>query len=62
MWMVFVDLRKAYDSVARGMLFEALVGELGVSPTVVGELCRMYTGVRARVLARVEMGPPFAVH
>ena len=61
LWNVFVDLKKAYDSVDRGKLFTALVGELGLSPEVVRHLRDMYTSVRVRVLVRGEMGPEFEV-
>lgn len=46
-YVCFVDLRKAYDSVDRGKLFSALMLELGVSDGLVAALRRMYTDVRA---------------
>lgn len=39
---VFVDLAKAYDSVVRSRLFEALVAELGVRDDIVRALVLLY--------------------
>ena len=43
LYVVFVDLTKAYDSVDRTTLFEAMVHELGVASETVSLLCRMYS-------------------
>lgn len=40
--LVFVDLKKAYDKVSRGKLWEALVGELGVPEYLVTIIRNMY--------------------
>ena len=50
LYVVFVDLTKAYDSVDRTTLFEAMVHELGVAPGTVAILRRMYADVQACVL------------
>lgn len=42
--MVFIDLKKAYDSVPRGKLWDALVGELGVPDELVQIIRNMYVG------------------
>ena len=52
LWLTFMDLRKAYDSVDRAKLFRALAADLGISPSLVQQLRAMYTGVRAYVLVR----------
>ena len=59
--MVFVDLTKAYDSVDRTVLYEALVRELGVSPGTVATLRRMYTDVQACVLRDSHLSAQFPV-
>ena len=45
LYVVFVDLTKAYDSVDRTTLFEAMVYELGVALGTVAILHRMYLDV-----------------
>ena len=42
LYVVFVDLTKAYDSVDRKTLFEAMVHELGIALGTVSILRRMY--------------------
>ncbi len=42
---MFIDLSKAYDSVIRSRLFEALVMDLKVPPDIVRALIHLYTGV-----------------
>ena len=59
--MVFVDLTKAYNSVDRTVLYEALVRELGVSPGTVATLRRMYTDVQACVLRDSHLSAQFPV-
>ena len=44
--IVFVDLKKAYDSVSRELLWEALVGELGVPDDLVQIIRNMYIDSR----------------
>ena len=46
LYAIFVDLSKAYDSVLRSRLFEALVGELSLPPDLVKALVLLYTDVR----------------
>ena len=45
LYVVFVDLTKAYDSVDRTTLLAALVHELGITPGTVSILRRMYSDV-----------------
>ena len=47
---VFVDLQKAYDSVPCAKLFEVLWRELGVAPSTIKCLHRMYTDIQASIL------------
>ena len=47
LYILFVDLRKAYDGIDRTLLCQALVRELGVAPALVVTLQRMYTDVSA---------------
>ena len=47
LFLLFVDLRKAYDCIDRTLLYQALVAELGVAPELVATLRRMYTEVTA---------------
>ena len=47
LWVTFVDLKKAYDSVDRARLFRALASELGIAPYVLCDLRTMYRDVRA---------------
>ena len=59
--MVFVDLTKAYDSVDRTTLFEAMVHELGVKPGTVAILRRMYSDILACVLRDSLLSSQFPV-
>ena len=47
LYMCFVDLQKAYDTVDRSKLYGALATELGVVPGLVAILRQMYTDVGA---------------
>lgn len=47
---MFVDLKKAYDTVSRGKLWEALVGELGVPEYLVRVIRNMYLESRGIVV------------
>lgn len=47
LYVCFVDLQKAYDTVDRSKLYGALATELGVVPGLVAIFRRMYTDVRA---------------
>ena len=59
---VFVDLQKAYDSVPRAKLFEVLWCELGVAPSTIKCLHRMYTNIRASILIGQAFSRPFEMH
>ena len=61
LYVVFVDLTKAYDSVDRTTLFEAMVHELGVAPGTVAVLRRMYSDVQACVLRDSLLSSQFPV-
>ena len=61
LYTVFVDLRKAYDCVDRARLYQALVEELGVDPSLVVILRNMYTKVHAQVLVSGELSEPFGI-
>ena len=61
LYVVFVDLTKAYDSVDRTTLFEAMVHELGVEPGTVDILRRMYSDVLACVLRDSLLSSQFPV-
>ena len=50
LYVVFVDLTKAYDSVDRTTLFEAMVHELGIALGTVSILRQMYLDVWPCVL------------
>ena len=45
LYTCFVDLSKAYDSVIRSRLFDALAGELGIGDDLVKALVLLYTDV-----------------
>jgi len=38
LWLQFIDLAKAYDSVDRGRLWRVMLDELQLPPTLVGSL------------------------
>lgn len=61
LYAVFVDLAKAYDSVQRSKLFEALVADLGVPDELVRALVLLYTGVTQQVVVDGELSAPFPV-
>ena len=61
LFVLFVDLQKAYDCVDRTLLFSALVHELGVAPGVVAALRRMYTEVSARALVADQLSDDFPI-
>lgn len=46
---MYVDLSKAYDSIDRARLWEALIGELGLSGDTVCALQRLYSDLRVQV-------------
>jgi hypothetical protein len=38
LYILFIDLEKAYDSIDRGLLWTTLLQDLGIDPTLVGSL------------------------
>ena len=58
MYAVFIDFRKAYDSVDRGTLWECL-SRLGVHGCMLRTLKEMYHEVRLRVRVGDELGEEF---
>jgi len=60
-YAVFVDLAKAYDSVVRSKLFEALVADLGVRADLVKALVLMYENVTQQVVVDGELSEVFSV-
>eukprot|EP00435_Cladocopium_sp_Y103_P063737 s465_g25.t1 len=60
LYILFVDLAKAFDGVPRGFLWRLLQQKLGIPVSVVGMLQRLYTGMAARVCgARGVLSDPF---
>ena len=57
--MAFIDLRKAYDTVPRLKLLETFVHELGISPSTVNALAKLYTDITARVVLGSDLSDSF---
>ena len=37
-WILFIDLAKAYDTMDRGLLWRVMLVEQGIEPALVGQL------------------------
>ena len=61
LFILFVDLCKAYDCVDHTKLYLALMEELGVSAGVVTVLQHMYADVKARVLCKLVLSAAFPI-
>ena len=60
LFMVFIDLAKAFDTVARPMLWEVL-GKMGCPPRYLAVLRSLHDGSNARVVYMGEKSKPFPV-
>ena len=60
--MCFVDLRKAYDTVPRLQLLETFRHELGIDPSIVSALAKLYTNITARVVLGNELSDSFQLN
>ena len=49
LYLLFVDLEKAYDSIDRSKLWEVLVGELQIPPPLVGCVQQLYKQLSAQL-------------
>ncbi len=59
-FMLFIDLRKAYDSIPRQALWQVL-RKYGVPPTVVSLLRSLHQGMKAEVTMDEQVAPEFEV-
>ena len=58
LWVVFVDFKKAFDSVRRDLLIERCMN-LGISGQFLQAICMLYDKVIMRVKVNGRLGEPF---
>lgn len=56
MYVMYVDLEKAYDSVDRGLLWRVLLGELRLPHHLVAALQRLYMDLTVSLAGATELG------
>ena len=61
LFVLFVDLRKAFDSVDRGLLWSLLEQKLSVPPNIIAALRRLHDGMGAQVLFKGKLGRRFSM-
>ena len=61
MYAIFIDFRKAFDSVDRGLLWEVL-SRFGVLPKCLTALRNLHTNKEERVAYRGELSSKFSIH
>ena len=57
-----MDLRKAYDTIPRAKLLRTFIDKLGISPSVVAALAKLYTDITARVVIGNDLSPEFELN
>ena len=55
LYILFVDLQKAYDTIDRGLLW--LLDELGLDPALVGSLQHLYRDLEVLLADHPDLGP-----
>ena len=56
LYLCFIDLSKAYDTVDRGRLWGVLVSELGIPADIVRQLQRLYEDLAAKLADAPDQG------
>ena len=57
LYILFVDLQKAYDTIDRGLLWHTLLADLGLDPELVGSLQHLYRDLEVLLADHPDLGP-----